>query len=91
MEISHWYDQTHPDAKIERIAGFRGDEEDEPKKVNDSRKHLNKARKRMLTDELSDNDDVYGEDGTTRSRYVRPDATPGTPGHFTSILLHLLV
>jgi hypothetical protein len=37
-----------------------GDEEDEPKKVKDSRKLLNKTRKQMRTDELSDNDDVYG-------------------------------
>jgi hypothetical protein len=60
MEISRWYDQTHADAKIERIDGFRGDEEDEPKKVKDSRKPLNRTRKQMRTDGLSDNDDVYG-------------------------------
>jgi hypothetical protein len=60
MEISNWYDRTHPHAKIERIAGFRGDEEDEPQRVKDSRKFLNKTRKQMRTAELSDNDDVYG-------------------------------
>jgi hypothetical protein len=63
MEISNWYDQTHPHAKIERIAGFRGDDEDEPERVKQSRKLMNKTRKQMRTEELLDNDDVYGDDG----------------------------
>ena len=59
-QIKDWYDQVNPHARVERVAGFRGDMENESDRTKKSRQTLNRLRKQARMGELADNDDVYG-------------------------------
>jgi hypothetical protein len=59
-QIKDWYDQIDPNAKVERVAGFRGDSENEPEREKKARRDLNRVRKQVRIEEMADNDDVFG-------------------------------
>jgi hypothetical protein len=58
--ISDWYDQVNPNAKAERVAGFRGDKDDESPRAKESRRQASRLRKQIRLEEMADNDDVFG-------------------------------